>query len=186
MAGAPVQLQTARLNLRPLTSDDAPWYLAHFSDPQIVHGSGFPAPADLAAAEEELRTYVLDPIAVGTAMRWGIARRGRDELVGSIGYYKLRTEPVRQAEIGYDLAPGQWGAGLMTEALRAVIDHCFGLLRLERLEALVLPHNERSVRLLERARFRREALLPKHGTDECGELVDELLFSLSPEVSNGA
>jgi RimJ/RimL family protein N-acetyltransferase len=98
-AGASIELQTTRLDLRPLVPSDAPWYLAHFSDPEVVHGSGFPAPTDLAAASEELRVYVFDLVAQGTGMRWGIARRGHDELIGSIGYYNLRSDPVRQAQI---------------------------------------------------------------------------------------
>jgi len=173
---APVDLETARLRLRPLTAGDAAWYLAHFSRPEIVHGSGFPAPADLAAAEQELHAYALDLMANGTGMRWGITRRGSDELIGSIGYYTLRLEPIRQVEIGYDLAPEAWGAGLMTEALEAVIAYCFGPLGIERIEALVMRTNERSARVLRRARFECEATLPRHGTDEFGELTDELLF----------
>jgi hypothetical protein len=66
-ADASFELKTPRLDLRPLRPSDAPWYLAHFSDPEIVHGSGSPAPADLAAAGEELQTYVFDLIAKGPA-----------------------------------------------------------------------------------------------------------------------
>ncbi len=175
---APIVLRTRRLDLRPLRPSDARWYLAHFSEPEIVHGSGFPAPADVRAASEELQTYVFDLIAQGTGMRWGIALRGHDELIGSIGYYGRSSEPIRKAEIGYDLAPEHWGQGLMTEALEALVRYCFKSLGLQRLEALVLPHNQRSVRLLERAGFRNEGLLPRHGTDEHGLLVDELLLSL--------
>jgi ribosomal-protein-alanine N-acetyltransferase len=175
-AGSPPILETPRLRLRPLTIDDAPWYLAHFSRPEIVHGSGFPAPPDLAAARGELRRFVLDLIAAGTGMRWGIAEQGRAELVGSIGYYRLVDGPPRQAEIGYDLVPERWGRGIMTEALGAMVSYCTGVLGVERLEALVLLDNERSARLLERAGFRREGVLREHGTNELGEPCDEISF----------
>jgi hypothetical protein len=46
-------LQTARLELRELTVADAPWYLAHFSHPEVVHGTGFPAQEGVAGALEE-------------------------------------------------------------------------------------------------------------------------------------
>jgi len=69
----------------------------------------------------------------------------------------------------------------MNEALEALVGYCFDSLGLERLEALVLAHNVRSVRLLERAGFRRRGLLPSHGTDEHGQLVDELPLSLVNE-----
>ena len=163
--------------------DDAPWYLAHFSRPEIVHGSGFPAPADLDAARDELRRFVLDLIVAGTGMRWGIVERGRDELVGSIGYYRLVDGPRRQAEIGYDLVPERWGRGIMTEALEAMVSHCTEVLGVDRLEALVLPDNERSARLLERSGFHREGMLRGHGTNELGETCDEILFVRSAGVS---
>jgi ribosomal-protein-alanine N-acetyltransferase len=51
------------------------------------------------------------------------------------------------------------GRGLMVEALGLVIDHCFDTLRLHRLEAACIPSNNRSVRVLEKAGFRREGLL---------------------------
>jgi ribosomal-protein-alanine N-acetyltransferase len=75
-------------------------------------------------------------------MHWGMALHGQDELIGSIGYYNLQSN---QAEIGYDLAPRYWGQGLMTEALEALVGYCVEGLAIERLEALVLPDNERSV-----------------------------------------
>ena len=175
-AGSPPILATARLRLRPLTLDDAPWYLAHLSRPEIVHGSGFPAPPDLDAARAELRRFVLDLVAAGTGMRWGIAERGSDELVGSIGYYRLVDGPRREAEIGYDLVPERWGRGIMTEALEAMVSYCTKVIGVERLEALVLLDNERSARLLERAGFHREGVLREHGTNELGDPCDEILF----------
>ena len=39
------------------------------------------------------------------------------------------------AELGYWLAAGYWGRGLMTEAARAVIDYAFGDLRHETLQS---------------------------------------------------
>ena len=179
MTPVPPGLETRRLRLRPLTAADGPWYLAHFSRPEIVHGSGFPAPADLAAADAELRRYVLDLIADGTGMRWGISLRDEDALIGSIGYYGFAEQPVRRVEVGYDLAPEQWGHGYMAEALGSVIAYCLGPLRIGRIEAVALSRNERSARVLTRAGFRCERLLPRHGTDEHGELMDEMLFALT-------
>jgi ribosomal-protein-alanine N-acetyltransferase len=116
-------------------------------------------------------------------MRWGIVERGSDELVGSIGYYRLVDGPPRQAEIGYDLVQERWGWGIMTEALMAMVSYCTGVLGVERLEALVLLDNERSARLLERAGFRREGVLREHGTNELGETCDEILFVRTARAS---
>ncbi|HLO34728.1 MAG TPA: GNAT family N-acetyltransferase [Candidatus Deferrimicrobium sp.] len=171
-------LETDRLILRELTQTDAPWYLAHFSRPEIVAGSGFPAPADLAAARGELNRYVLDLFARRTGLRWGLVMRGEHELIGSVGLYAWRDDPEPTAELGYDLAPEFWGRGLMTEAIRAIARYAFDTLGISRLEATVIVGNERSCRTLERSGFRHEGVLAAHGEDEHGRLVDEHLYAL--------
>jgi ribosomal-protein-alanine N-acetyltransferase len=168
------ELETQRLALREVTLADAGWYLEHFSRPEIVRGQGYPAPADLAAATEELRTYFVELFEERSGFRWGITQREQPGLIGSIGLYKWVDA---QAEVGYDLDPAWWGQGVMSEALAAVLDFAFGATELQRVEAFVLVTNERSARVLERAGFVREALLPQHGHDEHGVLCDELLYA---------
>ena len=82
------------------------------------------------------------------------------------------------AQPGCDLEPAWWGRGLMNEALGTITHYAFGTLGIDRIEAMVLLDNERSCRTLERAGFRREALLREHGENEHGVLCDEHLFAL--------
>jgi ribosomal-protein-alanine N-acetyltransferase len=171
-------LATPRLFLREVTLDDAAWYLRHFSDPEIVRGQGCPAPVDLDQAAVELRTFFLDLFKGGAGIRWGLTLRGSPELIGSAGFYRWRRGPRAQAELGYDLAPALWRRGIMTEALRAILDHGFGPMGLTRVEATVLTENERSMRLLERLGFVQEALLHQLGADETGVLRDEYRYAL--------
>ena len=172
------ELQTPRLWLREVTLADAEWYLEHFSRPEVVRGQGFAAPADIAVATDELCWYFVDLFAERSGFRWGITLRDRRDLIGSIGFYKWVDA---QAEVGYDLDPAWWGKGIMTEALTAALDFAFGPMQLQRVEALVLVTNDRSARVLERAGFTREALLPLHGHDERGVLCDELIFARGPD-----
>jgi ribosomal-protein-alanine N-acetyltransferase len=179
------ELATERLVLRELTAADVDWYLRHFSRPEIVIGQGYPPPADRAAAEAELRTFVLDLFAARNGFRWGIATCNDPALIGSAGLYKWVDEPLRQAELGYDLEPAAWGRGYMREAVGAILDFAFGPMRLERVEAFVLSSNVRSQRVLDRLGFRRVALLPDHGEDEQGTLRDEWLFGLTHDDWSG-
>ena len=139
------ELQTTRLRLREITMDDADWFLSHFSTPEIVHGQGFPAPDGIEGAREELARYVVDLFAQQEGLRWGICLRGDDALIGSAGLYDWDRE-VGSAELGYDLAPEHWGAGIMTEALRAILDYGFTTMGLNRVQVLVMPRNARSLR----------------------------------------
>ena len=173
-------LRTPRLELRELTVADAPWYLGHFANPEIVHGTGFPAQDGIAGALGEMEQYVTGLFARREGIRWGLEPAGTGTLVGTAGIFRWADDPEPAAEIGYDLAPEWWGRGLMTEALGAIVDYAFATLGLARLDAFVLDGNERSCRTLERAGFRRTGLLPGHGEDEHGVSRDEHHYELRP------
>jgi RimJ/RimL family protein N-acetyltransferase len=58
-----------------------------------------------------------------------------------------------EPEIGYWLGVPYWGQGYATEAVRALIDHAFTELALERLEAGARVSNPASRRVLEKCGF---------------------------------
>jgi RimJ/RimL family protein N-acetyltransferase len=78
-----------------------------------------------------------------------------DCMIGDIGIHFL--EDPDQVEIGYTLSPEYQGKGYAIESMRALIDHLFGDLHKHRIEASVDPQNERSIALLDRLGFRKEA-----------------------------
>jgi ribosomal-protein-alanine N-acetyltransferase len=92
-------------------------------------------------------------------VRWGIVRRADGRLLGTCGFVWLRPH---SAEIGYDLARACWGKGYMYEALSALLDYAFFDLDLNRIEALVMPANMRSKRLLKRLGFAHEGTLREY------------------------
>lgn len=96
----------------------------------------------------------------GQSARWVIFPRVGDgsEAVGTANVTQVVRGPFQAAYLGYQLARRHEGHGLMTEALRAVVAHAFGEMRLHRLMANHVPENERSRRVLERLGFVREGL----------------------------
>ena len=68
----------------------------------------------------------------------------------------------------------------MGEALRLIIEFCFGQLALHRMDAACLPHNEASQKLLRRAGFTQDGYARKYLKIK-GEWHDHLLFSLLVE-----
>ncbi len=177
-------LRTPRLELRELTVADAPWYLAHFSRPEVVHGTGFPALDGIEGALDEMDRYVTGLFERREGIRWGLVPAGTGTLVGTAGIFRWVDEPEPAAEIGYDLAPEWWGRGLMTEALGAIAAYAFETLGLVRLDALVLDGNDRSCRTLERTGFSHAGLLPAHGEDEHEVPHDEHRYELRPPVQS--
>jgi len=72
-----------------------------------------------------------------------------DTVVGACGIDPREDAP----EIGYWLGARYWGCGLATEAVRAVIDHAFGVQQNEVLQAGARVSNPASRRVLEKCAF---------------------------------
>ena len=68
-------------------------------------------------------------------------------------------EPNRSAGLRIGLAPPARGQGLGSEALRLVLAHAFGTLRLHRVSLEVYAFNERAIHVYEKVGFRHEGRL---------------------------
>lgn len=86
-----------------------------------------------------------------------------------------------QAELGWTIDPAYGGHGYATEAARALVDLCFGPLRLRRVVALCFADNEASWRLMERLGMRREQHLVKESLHRSGEWLDAFGYALLAE-----
>lgn len=86
-----------------------------------------------------------------------------------------------EAELGWVLSPAFTGRGYATEAIRAVIDVCFGRLGLRRVHAGCFADNEPSWRLMERIGMRREEFSRKTALHRSGEWVDGMNYGLLAE-----
>ena len=56
-------------------------------------------------------------------------------------------------ELGYVLSKEHWGKGLMPEAVKAVIDYCFSILRYDFLLCAHFSRNDQSRRVIEKSGF---------------------------------
>ena len=83
--------------------------------------------------------------------RWAICEM---QSAQAIGYVKLTNDEgrtaEREAELGFRLARQSWGRGYATEAAKAVVEAAFEAGRVDRLIGIVDPHNEASVRVLQK------------------------------------
>lgn len=81
------------------------------------------------------------------------------------------------AVFGYWLGHAFWGTGLATEAARLLASHAFTVRDLRRLEAYVFAPNVASARVLEKAGFRRGAVLREGVMDREGIVMDAWLYA---------
>ncbi len=172
------EIRTKRLLLRQPTMKDVAWYFEYFSRPEIVWGGGEPGPRDMKAAREEFRKYLIDLYRKRLGFRWIITLKGEGQPIGTLGFHKWAPSAAYQAEMGYDLAKEHWGKGIMTEAMKAVIDFGFTKMELNRIEVFIMPRNKRSIKLVQRLGFKREGLIRQHYFDEFGQFTDDVLFSM--------
>lgn len=83
---------------------------------------------------------------------WAIRVNGSPALAGFAGVWPFRDPP--EFELLYAIGEPWWGQGYAVEAARAVIDHCFGPLDLERMRASTDAANTASIRVLEKLGFK--------------------------------
>ncbi len=169
-------LETERLFLRQLTLDDAETLLTLFSDDAVTRYMDVPSLTHSIQVRQLLR-FLSERITALVSIRWGIVYKEHNALVGTCGYNEWVNEHGYRGEIGYDLMRVYWGRGIMSEALRAMLEYGFAHMELNRVQALVTPGNERSMKLLRMLGFQHEGLLRDYGYWK-GQFWDQHAWSL--------
>ncbi|WP_417509769.1 GNAT family N-acetyltransferase [Microbacterium sp.] len=180
---APWPLRTERLEIRPATPDDLGVVWGYRQLPEVNRWLG-----NAPQTRETFDELYLEPDRLASTL---IITRIEDGLV--IGDLMLRVgdgwaqrEVIEQAkgteaELGWALAPEHAGNGYATEAVRAVVDVCFGPLALRRVHAGCFADNEPSWRLMERLGMRREEFSRKTALHRSGEWLDGMNYGLLAE-----
>ena len=169
-------LETERLILRRLHLSDAKALFTILADEEVTRFYDDEAFTEISQAREQLESWA-SGFDARRCVRWGIALREDGDVIGTCGYYGFHGRHAR-ASIGYELARSYWRQGIMTEALDAVIGFGFREVGLNRIQAVVMPGNEGSDKLLEKLRFRREGVLREYENWREKGYVDVVMFSL--------
>ncbi len=152
------EIETENLLLREILPADREAIFAIFSDPAVTRYYDLQTMRELREADE-LIDFFDESFELERAIRWGVARKTDDVLVGTCGYVWLRQF---RGEIGYELSSRHWRQGIMHEALDAILEFGFDALDLNRIEALVMIDNVESSRLLRSLGFQEEGVLRQH------------------------
>jgi ribosomal-protein-alanine N-acetyltransferase len=155
----PPTLQVGDYVLRPFRPEDASAWHAYLADPRVTEHTSWP-PITLEFITGRVGK-VIDDYESLRSLRWAIARGDDDVLVGTCGYNQWHAAEGT-AELAYDLSSSYWRRGLMSAAVRTVVEWSFRMGYLSRVEAFVMTTNEPSIALLERVGFQRERMLEGH------------------------
>ncbi len=100
-----------------------------------------------------------------------------EEAVGGIGIH-LQSDIMRKnAELGYWLAEPFWGKGIMSQAVKKMVEHAFNTFDINRIYARPFGTNKASQRVLEKSGFKLEARIEKNIFKK-GEYLDELIYAI--------
>jgi len=163
---APINvLETARLALRRLTPDDAPFILELLNDPLFVRFVGDKGVRTL----DDARGYITDgPMASYAQHGFGlfhVALKHDSTPIGMCGL--LKREALEDVDVGFAYLPQFSGQGYATEAARATLDYGRTVMGLKRIVALTAPDNEGSQNVLRKIGLHHEKTLklPAYKTD---------------------
>jgi RimJ/RimL family protein N-acetyltransferase len=158
-------LETRRLVLRRLSTDDAPFLLELLNDPSFLRYIGDKG----VRTEEDARRYVeTGPLASYARFGFGLWRvelkRG-GEPIGMCGL--LKRDGLPDVDVGFAFLPRFWRQGFALESASAVLAFGREAFSLKRIVAITAPDNEASIRLLEKIgfRFERMARVPADGPE---------------------
>ena len=102
------------------------------------------------------------------------------EIIGGVVLSNVIRGALQSSNIGYYVEEAHNGRGVGTDAVRQAVRFAFDEANLHRVEAGVMPHNPRSMRVLEKAGFTRVGFAP-HYLRLHGEWRDHHLFQVTQE-----
>jgi RimJ/RimL family protein N-acetyltransferase len=147
----PLQLETARLLLRPWQESDRTPFAAMNADPVVMHY--FASPLTREQSDEAIGRYLAAIDREGFGFMAAIVR-GTGEFAGTIGLQTMRDVvpnlPQPAVEIGWRLTQPAQGKGFATEGAQAIVDFAFHHLALSEVVAVTAQPNTASRRVMEK------------------------------------
>ena len=144
----PPELLTARLSLRRLDFDDAPFLVGLLNQPSFLANIGDRGVRNVEDAHRYLREGPLAMYEKFGFGLWHVSQRSDGAAIGMCGL--LRRDILPDVDVGYALLPQFWGQGYAFEAADATLRHAADKFGLTRVIAVVSEGNSGSIRVLEK------------------------------------
>ncbi len=173
----------AKVGLRPLQMGDfSPWaQLRALSRDHLTPWEPvWPRDELLKSAYRRRLRYYQREQREDLGYAFGVFTLEDDTLVGGVSLSNVRRGVTQAGQLGYWLGLPHIRMGYMADAVAIMMPYAFHGLRLHRIEAATLAHNEASIRVLERNGFEREGFARSYLKIN-GEWRDHILFALIAE-----
>lgn len=169
-------IEKEKFRMRPWQTDDAHSLIKHANNLNVSRNlrDGFPYPYTMHDARKWLQMVGENKTDIILAIDIS------GEAAGGIGIHAGKDVYRYNGEIGYWLSEKYWGKGIMTEAVKALVEYAFVQTHFLRIFATIFQHNSSSMRVLEKCGFNFEATHKRTVMKE-GKLLDEHLYALLKE-----
>lgn len=152
-------LETDRLRLRQLCDNDASEYLLINLDSEVFKymGTGGGGPQTIDEVIKWIGTSNTRFYHNRSAFVWAIALKENDKAIGYIECTNFVKSTM--ADIAYYLSKEHWNQGIMSEAIKAVVNFGFSIVEFHRIQANVAVENIASIKTLIKSGFTNEGTL---------------------------
>ena len=141
-------IETNRLLLREVTSDDAGFILRLLNEPSFIQNIGDRGIRTLDDAQGYIKERLISSYEEHGFGLYIVTLKETDEKTGVCGLVKRKG--LEDVDIGYAFLPEFWAKGLATEASLAVKNYAKTTIGLKKLAGITYPKNTTSVRVLEK------------------------------------
>jgi [ribosomal protein S5]-alanine N-acetyltransferase len=174
-------ITTDRLMLRKITPEVYKYIFENYTAEEVAHFLGVDLSEYTAEKEKSEKGYSTFNRSL---LYFQLVDKVSENIIGWCGYHTWYLNHNR-AEIGYGLFNDDFkGKGIMTEAIKPIIDYGFNKMNLHRIEAFIGPKNEPSLKLVKKLNFTQEGHLREHFCKD-GVMEDSIVFSLLKKEYHG-
>ncbi len=132
---------------------------------------------DYIQSDENFKNHIADckkREAAGTDFAFVIIYQ--NEIVGRAGIHFIDKQN-KIASLGYWLGEGFQGKGIITRSCKALIDHCFNVLGMNRVEIKCATGNTKSIAIAEKLHFKKDGII-RQGEFHTDKFFDIDLYSM--------
>ena len=173
-------LQTERLILRRFVESDAEAMFQNWasSDENLTYVT-WDLHSNVEITQNSIRNWVAS-YTNPNYYKWAICpKENPEQVIGDISIVEM-DENDSSCEIGYVLGKKYWGHGMMTEALKTVLDFCFTQAGFQKVKARYASLNPASGRVMEKAGMSYLKTVA-NGVERKGYIADLIYYQISGE-----
>ena len=154
---ADLVLETERLILRPFVEDDLDALARIYGDPEVTRYLGDGSPYDRFSTWRQI-VFDIGYLQLRGHARLAVVEKATGQLLGRSGMWFPEGFPA--LEVGWVIDRHRWGEGFATEAARASVNHCWRVLRVDKVCSLIRSRNAASVRVATKLGATLERIIP--------------------------